>query len=772
MHSNVGQSPPHHRRNTDDQRGVREDRPDAPAAPEGISGVRTMKTAASDASRAPNNPQEQASTTDAKDQRRTQQTKSGRKKNAAKQRQKLHKARSDAGPPSADTSRNLRSPQLMSPSFAANKGAADPLLSSDPSSPPEAPGSTGTIVASPHQVTGNVRSPNALRPTPTSSSKVTAAAGKIAVPSEPPAAKTSPGAAENVTAAPLSSEENESPEKQEEGRGAGTGNDVVSPPTPVPAEALGEAARIAKSIAKGAVRRVSIWGRDSKKDGDSDQDAGKAVKKRRQSRNSLAEDPGTSRTTRSTLASTFGRVARKMSSRSTALDISARSLLEEKSTLFMVSVASMAIICSVVAAVLLLLVSRSDPASKVACRSPKCLQFMEQLHSLVNTNKDPCLDFYGYVCGHWLDNGGSFFGDNVNAALVSLARAMHGSNPEQADDREGSSVMLRVYQTCQAYVAGEWMLGATLAEADKQLSLSALRRASTFSDVARLFLKTTLETGLESVVIVGVVRYGHDALLHLSSGRSMIATFQRFHQRGDFNSLVLAVLKTFPELRNDTNTMEELLDMDFNVALAVDVNEEESEANVSFAELFKDVVKGVGVDEWLEYFNEFLLPVRQLNDSSNVVLTTGFDQIQKSLSAITSYGVPEAALYLSTYLSMHIAWTESVRRQVRSDQRRSEIFCLNLTRNVLSQSWPQLIAKLVPVPQESAAVVEAVFETVKMASAGLGVYTWIGHKGRTAIVEAIGSTSLAARLPFEEGVDYSGLYTDEANDTADGKSSL
>ncbi|KAL1470234.1 hypothetical protein MTO96_040558, partial [Rhipicephalus appendiculatus] len=61
MHSNVGQSPPQHRRNTDDQRGVREDRPNAPAAPEGISGVGTMKTAASDTSRAPNNPQEQVS---------------------------------------------------------------------------------------------------------------------------------------------------------------------------------------------------------------------------------------------------------------------------------------------------------------------------------------------------------------------------------------------------------------------------------------------------------------------------------------------------------------------------------------------------------------------------------------------------------------------------------------------------------------------------------------------------------------------------------------
>lgn len=531
-----------------------------------------------------------------------------------------------------------------------------------------------------------------------------------------------------------------------------------------------------KSALKGSMRRVSIWGEDFGKESDSGQvGARNAMKKRRLSRASFkdpmaTEDIGTSRTTRSTIASALARMTRKMSLRSTVMDSSARSLLpEEKSTLFMVSVAFAAILCSVIAAVLLLVVSRSDPAAQVACRSRKCVQFMKQLRAVVNDNQDPCLDFYRYVCGHWMDGGGSFFGDNANASLVGLARAMRSPESEFVDDREGTSVLLHVFGACQDYVFGEWTLQAALEEVDRQLSLFALRGTSTFNDVIRSFLKTALETGLESVVIIGVVRVGSEALLHLSSGKSLVAMFQVLHDRQELNDLVVAVLKAFPDVSSHAKTAEMLFNIDFDVSVIVDDDQRYLEAKVSFSEVFEHAVKGVDVQDWLEYFNEILPPSRQLNSSSDLVLTTGLDQIRKSLSVITSYGVQKAGLYLSAYLAMHAAWMESVRLKVKHDDLRTALFCMNVTRHVLRQSWPQLTAKLIPVPREAAAVVEAVFESVKKASAGVGSFTWTGHKGRLAIVEAIGNTSLATRLPFEEGVDYSRLYSDEANATANGK---
>ncbi|XP_049522614.1 uncharacterized protein LOC125945086 [Dermacentor silvarum] len=245
--------------------------------------------------------------------------------------------------------------------------------------------------------------------------------------------------------------------------------------------------------------------------------------------------------------------------------------------------------------------------------------------------------------------------------------------------------------------------------------------------------------------------------------------FQVLHDRQELNDLVVAVLKAFPDVSSHAKTAEMLFNIDFDVSVIVDDDQRYLEAKVSFSEVFEHAVKGVDVQDWLEYFNEILPPSRQLNSSSDLVLTTGLDQIRKSLSVITSYGVQKAGLYLSAYLAMHAAWMESVRLKVKHDDLRTALFCMNVTRHVLRQSWPQLTAKLIPVPREAAAVVEAVFESVKKASAGVGSFTWTGHKGRLAIVEAIGNTSLATRLPFEEGVDYSRLYSDEANATANGK---
>ncbi|XP_054926312.1 uncharacterized protein [Dermacentor andersoni] len=474
---------------------------------------------------------------DVNDQRHMQLSvsKSGPKKSGAKQRHKQRRVA--ASSPRPDSTRNHRSPQPIT----ANKAAANELLS-DASSPPQAAPSAGAVLSSPSENVGSssptesphladthvtsppapaedvasptkqsgrrrrgsdkdrnkheVRTSAAPRSGPASSSKAAKATGRFAAPGffEVPAAKTSQGAAEQITSAPLSSDERQSRDEPEKRRRADAGNDLMSPPTQGLPEAMGETVPT-KSTLKGPVRRVSIWGGDFRKEsGSGQEEARNAMKKRRLSRASFkdpmaTEDIGTSRTTRSSMASIIARMNRKMSMRST-LDTTARSFIpEDKSTLFMASVVFMAILCSVTAAALLFFVTRSDPAAQVACRSRKCIQIMEQLRAIVNDSEDPCLDFYRYVCGQWMDSGGSFFQDNANTSLVSLARAMALSGNKSVDDREGTSVLLHVFDACQEYVLGEWTLEAMLEEVDKQLALSALRRTSTFNDVARWFIK-------------------------------------------------------------------------------------------------------------------------------------------------------------------------------------------------------------------------------------------------------------------------------------------
>ncbi|XP_075543984.1 uncharacterized protein LOC142578486 [Dermacentor variabilis] len=354
---------------------------------------------------------------DVNDQRHMQLSvfKSGPKKSGAKQRHKQRRAA--ASSPRPDSTRNHRSPQPIT----ANKAAANELLS-NVSSPSEAAPSAGAVLSSPSGNVGSssptesphladthvtsppapaedvvsptkqsgrrrresdkernkheVRTSAAPRSGPASSSKAAKATGRFAVPGflEVPAAKTSQGAAEQITSAPLSSDERQSRDEPEKRGRADAGNDLMSPPTEGSPEAMGETVPT-KSTLKGPVRRVSIWGEDFRKgSGSGQEEARNAMKKWRLSRASFkdpmaTEDIGTSRTTRSTIASIMARMNRKMSMRST-VDTTARSFIpEHKSTLFMASVVFMAILCSVTAATLLFFVTRSDPAAQVACRA-------------------------------------------------------------------------------------------------------------------------------------------------------------------------------------------------------------------------------------------------------------------------------------------------------------------------------------------------------------------------------------------------------------------
>lgn len=255
-----------------------------------------------------------------------------------------------------------RSPQPMSPSSAANE-----LLSNACSLPQTVP-SPGAVLSSPSENVGSpspadsphlgdthltsppaaaenvasptkqsgrrrrgsvkdhikheVRSSTAPRCVPASNSKATEATGRIAVPGslEVLAAKQSQGAAEQVTSAPLSRDERQSRDKPGKRRRADAGNNVMSPPTQGSREAMAETVPT-KSALKGSMRRVSIWGEDFGKESDSGQvGARNAMKKRRLSRASFkdpmaTEDIGTSRTTRSTIASALARMTRKMSLR-------------------------------------------------------------------------------------------------------------------------------------------------------------------------------------------------------------------------------------------------------------------------------------------------------------------------------------------------------------------------------------------------------------------------------------------------------------------------
>ncbi|XP_077529154.1 uncharacterized protein LOC144141472 [Haemaphysalis longicornis] len=70
------------------------------------------------------------------------------------------------------------------------------------------------------------------------------------------------------------------------------------------------------------------------------------------------------------------------------------------------------------------------------CRSADCLSEVRYLDALTDDAVDPCVDFYGHVCGRWnsLHGGGGFVQDAFRRFFDSLKRAVHRANPSDFDD--------------------------------------------------------------------------------------------------------------------------------------------------------------------------------------------------------------------------------------------------------------------------------------------------------------------------------------------------
>nr|XP_050047523.1 uncharacterized protein LOC126544306 [Dermacentor andersoni] len=88
---------------------------------------------------------------------------------------------------------------------------------------------------------------------------------------------------------------------------------------------------------------------------------------------------------------------------------------------------SLIIACAIILAIFclgLLLIFYAKPSpSPLACLTPKCIEARGYLRRMINTSRDACSGFYGYVCDSWLErrkDGGSFHRDNIAAWLAKI----------------------------------------------------------------------------------------------------------------------------------------------------------------------------------------------------------------------------------------------------------------------------------------------------------------------------------------------------------------
>ncbi|XP_075530574.1 uncharacterized protein LOC142563818 [Dermacentor variabilis] len=87
--------------------------------------------------------------------------------------------------------------------------------------------------------------------------------------------------------------------------------------------------------------------------------------------------------------------------------------------------ASLIIACVTILAIfslgLVLFFYAKPSPSPLACLTPECIEARGYLRRMINTSRDACSDFYGYVYDSWLErrkDGGSFHWDNIAAWLA------------------------------------------------------------------------------------------------------------------------------------------------------------------------------------------------------------------------------------------------------------------------------------------------------------------------------------------------------------------
>ncbi|XP_075726303.1 membrane metallo-endopeptidase-like 1 [Rhipicephalus microplus] len=116
---------------------------------------------------------------------------------------------------------------------------------------------------------------------------------------------------------------------------------------------------------------------------------------------------------------------------------------------------------SILLMVFVFLLTRSRVSQSISepCRSPSCRRFMDLLEASMDTTRDPCQDFYAFVCSRWKpEAGGRTFLEDAMLALQDevIERATSAKVPARIQNRFEKAVAL--YHSC--LVVGEMATGS------------------------------------------------------------------------------------------------------------------------------------------------------------------------------------------------------------------------------------------------------------------------------------------------------------------------
>ncbi|XP_037580557.2 uncharacterized protein LOC119463805 [Dermacentor silvarum] len=393
-------------------------------------------------------------------------------------------------------------------------------------------------------------------------------------------------------------------------------------------------------------------------------------------------------------------------------------------------ICSIALVGSVLLGAVIALLYGTRVPSPLACVTPQCVAARDYLSGLLNTSRDACSDFYGYVCSSWIvhgqDDGGSFRADSIATTLVKINN--HLWRREDADDDPTDlRLMRRVYQKCHRYTADardERSFKGTLESARKQLNWAPIRGCRVYRDLVALLVRTSLLLGFHTVVAIQLLSEDTHVLLRLSCGQSLLRKLTTTGEQWNLEATLRIV-------NYDAGELSKILAIDESVHGHLERrcagNAGQHDVTKTLDEILDDLVPGVNATEWVSAVDEVLAD-SGYNRSHlfDVGLASGADGFRVAFHEVTASdgGVETAAMYLASHLDAEILSMELSRNRLPMNPVETAQFCLALARKPVSFSWPRLLARILEL-RGSKEVLVTMFEYLREAASKTTVFTWL-----------------------------------------------
>ncbi|XP_065295073.1 endothelin-converting enzyme homolog [Dermacentor albipictus] len=450
------------------------------------------------------------------------------------------------------------------------------------------------------------------------------------------------------------------------------------------------------------------------------------------------------------------------------LDISFKSDVNSRDQriLYASAVLASAAMLAVTAVVLALIFYARRARSPLACVTSECVAARDYLNRLVNTSRDACSDFYGYVCDSWLErreDGGSFHQDNVAAWLAKVNESLLrdvGSEGDDAAEQGGIRIMRHVYGNCHHYLSNNsttLSFDAMLESARKQLKWNEVRHAQSYKELVSHLARVAILSGFQTIITLETLRNHNRLAFRISRGRSLLRKLTATGNRKDLEEALRQVLKDdLPKIVE----IDLVVDADLAGGRSAEA-QDELDIVRSLSEILDGIFPEVMVADWVQVLNDALRSVNRSVHSDDTAFATGPQSFRNALRSLAeANGVARMARYMASHLDAEVLHLELSRGWMSSDPTRTARFCLALVQGCLTGSWPQLIAKLLDA-SESVNALKAINNELRQASHDSGaLFTWLSPAMRKAAGE---KTDMLTLVVVSENMRANSLAVD-AND--------